>query len=360
MAKTEEPREPRHRRTTLSDVALRAGVSQVTASRVMRRPEMVSAELRRRVEAAMRELAYVPNQLASALASSRTCMIGVVVPSLTNGVFSDYLRALHDVFLPAGLQVLVLNSRYSAEEEEKAVVTLLGQHPEAMIVAGIDQTPRARTLLDQAGIPVVQTMELTDTPLDINIGLSQRAAASAATRYLLSRGYRRIANMTAPLDARARRRLDGFRDACHDFGLAPTDEMLATTPRQSSVSLGVVLFSELIDRRPEIDAVFCGNDNLALGCLFECQRRGIRVPDDMAIMGFNDIEFCAAASPSLTSVATPRYDMARRSAEIIIEIIRGSGARPEEKRIDVGFRIVERDSTRRAPAGSGLVALAAS
>ena len=358
MAKTGQPWEPRHRRTTPSHVPPRAGVSALTASRVMRRPEMVSAELRGRVEAAMRELAYVPNQLASALASARTSTIGAVVPSLTNGVFSDYLRALHDVFLPAGLQVLVLNSRYSAEEEERAVVTLLGQHPEAMIVAGIDQTPRSRRVLEQAGIPVIQTMELAETPIDINIGLSQRDAAAAATRYLLSLGCRQIANMTAPLDARAMRRLAGFRDACRELGIAPMEE-LATTPRQSSVSLGVALFRELIERRPGIDAVFCGNDNLALGCLFECQRRGIRVPDDIAIIGFNDTEFCAAAFPSLSSVATPRYDMARRSAEIIIEIIRGSGARPDEKRIDVGFRIVERDSTRRASAETGLVALAA-
>ncbi|KAB2875442.1 MAG: LacI family DNA-binding transcriptional regulator [Bauldia sp.] len=357
MTDRDQPKETRHRRTTLSDVAERAGVSQVTASRVMRRPEMVSAELRRRVETAMRDLAYVPNQLASALASARTHTIGAVVPSLTNGVFSDYLRALHDIFLPSGLQVLVLNSRYSAEEEEKAVVTLLGHHPEAMIVVGVDQTARTRMLLEQSGVPVVQTMELADAPIDINIGLSQRDAAFAATRYLLGCGYRRIANMTAPLDARARRRLEGFRGACRESGVA--DEMVATAPRQSSVKLGVALFTELIDRWPDVDAVFCGNDNLALGSLFECQRRGIRVPDDIAIMGFTDIEFCAAAYPSITSVATPRYEMARRSAEIILEIIRGSGERPAETRIDLGFSIVERDSTRRSRADAGPLELIA-
>ena len=324
----------------------------------MRRPEMVSAELRQRVENAMRELAYIPNQLASALASARTQTIGAVVPSLTNGVFSDYLRALHDVFLPAGFQVLVLNSRYSATEEERAVVTLLGQHPEAMILAGVDQTDRARQLLEQSDIPVVQTMELTETPIDINIGLSQRDAAFAATNFLLARGYRKIANMTAPLDARARRRLDGFDDACRASGVT-MDKMIGSAPRQSSVTLGVKLFAELIDRWPDIDAVFCGNDNLALGCLFECQRRGIRVPQDLAIIGFNDIEFCASAFPSISSVATPRYDMARRAAEIILDIVRGSGERPEESRIDVGYRIVERDSTRRLAGGSDALSLIA-
>ncbi len=337
--------EARRKRATLSDVAERAGVSQVTASRALRKPELVSKALRQRVESAVRDLAYVPNHLASALASARTQTIGVVVPSFTNGVFSDYLRALHDAFLPEGFQVLVLNSRYSAMEEERAIATLLGHHPEAMIVAGVDQSDRARRLLDGAGIPVVQTMELTDDPIDINIGMSQREAAAAAARYLIGLGHHRIANMTAPLDARASRRLEGFFAAIAETGLA-MERMVAYADRQSSVTFGVKLFSDLTDRWPNIDAVFCGNDNLALGCLFECQRRGIRVPEDLSIIGFNDIEFCATSFPTLSSVATPRYDMAKLAAETLLRIIRGDGGRPAERRIDLGFKIVGRDSTR--------------
>ena len=334
----------KRKRTTLADVAARAGVSAVTASRALSRPQMVSPDLRARVERAVRQLAYVPNRLASALASARTCTVGVIVPSFTNGVFADYLRALHDAFLPAGLQVLVLNSRYSTEEEERAVATLLGQHPEAMIVAGVDQTTRSRRLLAEAAIPIVQTMELVTEPIDMNIGLSQHGAGFAAAEYLLRLGRRRIANMTAPLDPRAQRRINGFGEAVRQAGLE-MPEVIATTARQSSVSLGVELFADMIASTPDIDAVFCGNDNLALGCLFECQRRGIRVPDDIAIIGFNDVEFCASTFPSLSSVATPRYEMARRAAEIVLDIIRGSGERPWDRRIDVGFRIVERAST---------------
>src|SRR4051794_11260061 len=201
------------RRTTLSDVAARAGVSAVTASRALRNPDMVSLALRERVTNAVRELAYVPNQLASALASARTRTIGVVVPSLTNGVFADSLKALHDVFLPAGLHILVSNSRYLAAEEEDVIATMLGQHPEAMIVAGIDQSPHARLLLHQAGIPVVQTMELGDDPIDINIGLSQRGAGYSATRYLLGLGFRRIGHIAARLDPRSERRMQGYVQA---------------------------------------------------------------------------------------------------------------------------------------------------
>ncbi len=339
------PRRKRARRPTLNDVAARAGVSVVTASRVLRQPAMVSDELRQRVVAAVRALAYVPNHLASALASSRTGIVGALVPSLTNGVFSDYLRALHDVFLPAGFQVVVLNTRYQPQEEDRAIATLLALHPEAIILAGIDQSPEARHLLEQAGIPIIQTMEITDDPIDINIGLSQVDAGRAATRYLYGLGCRRIGHIAARMEPRARRRMDGYLMAIRDAGLDASG-LTATTRRPSTVRLGAELFSEVLTQSPDLDGMFCCNDDLALGALFECQRRGIRVPDDISIIGFNDLEFCDSTFPSLTSVAIPRHEMARRAAEIVLEIVRGSGKRPRSRRIDLGFTIKDRQSTR--------------
>ncbi|HVM85987.1 MAG TPA: LacI family DNA-binding transcriptional regulator [Candidatus Binatia bacterium] len=340
-------------RAKLSDVAARAGVSAVTVSRALRKPEMVSDDVRRRIDAAVRELGYVPNYLASALASARTHIIGVVVPSLTNGVFVDYLKALHDAFLPRGFQVLVLNSRYSQEEEERAIATLIGHHAEAMILAGIDQTDQARHLLEGCGVPVVQTMELAEKPIDINIGLSQRAAGYEATRFLQSLGHRRIAHIAARVDFRARRRMEGYQQAMVDAGL-DGEGMVIANLMQSSVKRGTELFTEMLDKVSNLEALFCCNDDLALGALFECQRRGIRVPEDLSIIGFNDLEYCASACPSLTSVATPRYEMAHRAAEIVLELLRGSGARPKQTRIDLGFAINARGSTApRRQAGLG-------
>jgi LacI family gluconate utilization system Gnt-I transcriptional repressor len=298
------------------------------------------------VERAVQALAYVPNRHASALASARTGTIGVVVPSLTNGVFADYLRALHDAFLPAGFQVMVLNSRYLPDEEEKAIATLLGQHPEAMILAGIDQSDHSRRLLEQAGVPVVQTMEITDDPIDINIGLSQRDAGYAATRYLLDLGHRRIGHIRARLDARSRRRYEGYCQAMEEAAILPTP-LVSHSPQPSTVALGVQLFAEMLARSPDLDALFACNDDLALGAMFECHRRGIRVPEDISIIGFNDLEVSASTFPSLSSVAIPRYEMGRRSAEIVSRVIRGDGARPSERVIDLGFEIHERESTAR-------------
>jgi len=345
------PRKQRRPRSKLSDVAARAGVSAVTVSRALRRPEMVSPHLRERIDAAIRDLAYIPNRAASILASSRSNVIGVVVSSLTNGVFADYLRALHDMFQPAGFQVMVLNSRYSPLEEEKAIVTLLGQRPEALILADVDQTPYARELLEHAGIPIVQTMGLTDTPIDINIGISQYEAGGLATRHLIELGHRRIGILAARLDSRTRNRVAGYTDAMKAAGYFD-ETLLELSPRPSTVRQGGELVSVLLARRPDLEAVFCANDDLALGTLFECARRGIKVPDEMSVVGFNDLEFAASSCPALTTIAVPRHEMGRLSAEIVLEITRGSGLRPKKTRIDLGFKLALRGSTTAATAAA--------
>src|SRR3569623_1590627 len=339
-------------RATLADDASRAGVSPVTVSRAIRHPEMVSEELRIRIEDAVRSLNYIPNHLASALASTRTQIVGVIVPSLTNGVFDDYLGAIQDVLNPAGIQVLVLNVRYSEIEEEKAIQTLLGYHPEAMIVAGVDQTERSRALLKNSGVPVVQTMDVTDTPIDLNVGLGHAAAGAAAVRYLYELGHRKIAHLTARGDPRARRRHAGYRRAMEEFGIYD-ERLVEASPNVSTVEKGGKQFAAVIERIGDVSAVFTCNDDLALGTLFECQRRGLRVPDEIAIVGVNDLDFCFATAPALTSVSTERQQMGTWAAQSILEIIRGSGRRPKQTQVDVGFSINARGRTaasvRRAP-----------
>jgi LacI family gluconate utilization system Gnt-I transcriptional repressor len=291
------------RNVTLADVAARAGVSSITASRAARRPETVSPELRARVGEAIEGLGYVRNQLASSLASTQTGLVGVIVPSLTNGVFADYLASIHDHMHPRGLQVMVLNARYSAETEERAIATLIGHHVEAMIVTGIDQTERSLRLLRRSRMPVVQTMELCDSPLDLNLGLSQYEAGFAATRHLISLGNKRIGHLSARLDQRSQRRHLGYVAALKNAKRS-SSALVVSTPSPSTVSIGAELFRELIAKAPDLDAIFCCNDDLALGALFECQRRGIRVPDQVSILGFNDLDLSAQSCPAISSVGS--------------------------------------------------------
>jgi LacI family gluconate utilization system Gnt-I transcriptional repressor len=318
-------------------------VSPITVSRALRKPGIVSEELRARIDAAVRKLAYVPNTAASRLASARSHAVGVIVPTLYNIIFSDYLHALHDTFLASGLQVVVVNSRYSPDEEENAIRTLLGQHVEAIIIVGVYHTPHARHLLERAKVPVIETFELTHDPIDINIGLSQQRAGYEATKYLLGLGHRRIGFIVGHLDIRARARMEGYQQAMDDAGLA-SGKLVASLPKQSSVTLGKEVMRILWEKGNMPEAVFCIDDNLAIGALFECRRRGIAVPRDVSILGFHDLEFAACAEPPLSSVATHRYEMGRLAAETAMTII-ASGRRPKDRQIDVGFVITPRRST---------------
>jgi LacI family gluconate utilization system Gnt-I transcriptional repressor len=337
------------RRATLSDVARRAKVSPVTVSRAIRHPEMVSEELRLRIEDAVRSLNYIPNHLASALASTRTHIVGCIVPSLTNGVFDNYLNAIQDVLVRAGIQMLVLNSRYNDAEEERAIETLLGYHPEAMIVIGVDQTERSRELLKNSGIPVIQALDLTDTPIDMIVGFDHRGAGAGAVRYLYDLGHRRIAHLTVQTDPRAGRRRAGYLDEMAALGLS-AEGLIGVSAGPTTVPLGGELLGQVLSRAPDITAVFCCNDDLALGALFECHRRGIRVPEDLSIVGFNDLAFCEASVPQLTSVSTERQEAGTWAGNAIVEIIRGSGRRPKTPVVDMGFKIRARASTAPRPA----------
>jgi LacI family gluconate utilization system Gnt-I transcriptional repressor len=327
----------------LAEVAELAGVSPITASRFFRNPEALSIAKRARVESAARELGYVPNLAARALASQRTEVIAVLIPSLTNNVFSDVLRGIYDASEASRYSIQLSNTRYSILQEEKLLRLFLAQKPAGLIVTGIDQTEESRALLEAADCPIVQIMELGPNPVDMMIGFSHYEAARAAVSHLLAQGCSRIGFIGARMDPRVQRRLDGYVSAMKDAALFDP-RLVVTTATPTSVTLGGSLFADLLAKKPDIDAVFCANDDLALGVLFECRRRDIEVPDEIAIIGFNDLEFMASAVPTLTSVRTNRYEMGHTAASMLIEAI--EGRRADEPVLDLGFTVMERQSSR--------------
>lgn len=329
---------------TLSDVARAAGVSAITVSRALRQPERVSAEVRERVRDVVDRLGYVPDPAARALASRRTDVIGVLIPSVTNQVFADVLRGIYDAIRDTSFEIQLGNTRYSAVEEEKLVRVFLSQRPAGLIVAGVDQSTGTRRMLEASDCPVLQLMDLGPDPIDMMVGFSHVEGAAAATAHLIEAGYRRIAFLGARMDPRTQRRLEGYRRAVENAGLAD-DTLVLTTPRASTATLGAEMFGDLLARRPDVDAVFCNNDDLALGVLFECQRRRIAVPGDVGICGFNDFEMMAVTHPPLTSVRTHREEMGRLGIEMLAAAI--DGRRPARRRVDLGFEIIARESTRR-------------
>jgi LacI family gluconate utilization system Gnt-I transcriptional repressor len=331
---------------TLVEVAQVAAVSPITVSRAINRPEKVSEAVRIKVQKAIDELGYIPNQHASSLASSRSGVIGVAIPSLSNVVFTDVVRGIYNVMGEAGYKVLLVDTHYSPLEEEKMVRTLLSQSPEGLIITGGDQTPACAQLLRRARIPLVQIMELVADPIDMNIGFSHYEAGADVIAHLLAQGYRRIGFIGARLDPRVQQRIRGYTQA-----LAAADlfeqRLIATSPESSSIALGGALFKNLLTaNQGQVDAVFCANDDLALGALFEAQRMNIAIPQQLAICGFNDIEAATYVNPSLTSVAVGRYEMGVKAAELIIQALEKQPI--DEKRIDLGYAIKQRQSTSRS------------
>lgn len=339
----------------------------ITASRALRTPNLVSEALRRNVESAVKTLNYVPNFSARALASKSTDVVGVLIPSLVHSVFTDVLRGIYDGVAGTELQVQIGNTRHDAAEEERLVGLFLRQRPAAMIVSGTGQTPLARRMLSSAGIPVVQIMDISADPIDQIIGFSHEQAGRMMTEHLIAQGYRRIAFLSGWMNQRSKGRLAGYRQALAAAGLPEprgvhsiareTVAELATSAEPgerpmldfSRPSLGRSLFRQLRAEAPDVDAVFCNNDSLALGVLFECQAQGIDVPREVGVAGFNDLDFTDSTVPALSSVRTHRYRIGAASVTAIADRLAGRGR--DDRIIDVGAVIMHRASTDRRGRG---------
>lgn len=330
------------RRTTLADVASHAGVSTMSASRAISHPEQVSQELRARIDKAVRELGYMPNRAARALASARSNVIAVLIPSLSNAVFTDVLAGVQDALGADGYQVLIGNTRYSDAEEEKLLNIHLQSNPDGVLLTGLNQSAQVRRMLDTSQIPTVSMMDLSDDPQRMSVGLSQQAAGATITRHLLDKGYRKIAFIGAQLDERTMKRAEGYRSALREAGLYDARREILV-PDPSTIALGAELVGRLLASAPDCDAVFCCNDDLAYGAIFQCQRRGIHVPRQLAICGFNDLPASAWMNPSVTTIATPRYRVGFEAATLLKRVIHGET--PAHTHIDLGFMLMAREST---------------
>jgi LacI family gluconate utilization system Gnt-I transcriptional repressor len=341
MSKSPSSRSRASGRVTLSDVAARAGVAPMTASRAINQPDLVSSLLRQRVEQAVQELGYVPNRAARALASAQSNVIVVLVPSLSNTVFTAVLQGIQDALDDDNYQLLIGNTRYSDAEEEKLLNVYMQSNPDGILLSGLTHSPRVQQMLETSRVPVVSMMDLSSDPDLLCVGFSQVEAGQAMTRYLLGKGKKRIGFIGAQLDERTLRRAEGYRKAMADAGLADS-RLEIMVPDPSTIALGAELLGRMLAQVPDCDAIFCCNDDLAHGAIYQCQRRGIDVPGQLAICGFNDLPASAWMKPALTTVGTPRYKIGFEAATMLRATIRGE--RPAHAHLDLGFTLMARES----------------
>jgi len=335
LTKTKQRLPGKKSKITLREVALRAEVSESTVSRIMRNQELVAEATRDKVMGAVRALGYVPNRIAGSLASLDSCLVGVVIPSLSNIVFPEVLQGINTGLKTSNYQAVISISDYDIDREEALIRGILAWQPAAILITGFDHTVASRRMLDQSGVRVVEMMDIDSAPIDIAVGMSHRKAGIAAGRHLISRGYRRFAYVGHDwsADRRARLRYDGLCEALAEAGLSIMAHAISDGP--SSVATGREQTAQLC-AKSRVDVAVYSNDDMAVGGVFHCLSAGISVPDDLAIFGFNGLDIGRELPQPLSTMRSNRFLIGQKAIEAILQ----TPERPESPMIiDTGFEI---------------------
>ncbi len=330
----------------MSEVARLAEVSASTVSLYLRKPAAVAQGTGKRIAHAIEALRYVPNLMAGGLAAASSRVVSVIVPSVRNAFFAETVANLQEALAAHGLQMLLGHSEYSPQQEEILVRTTLSWSPAAIVLTGLEHSRATRQALLGAHAPVIEIWELGERPIDMAVGFSHRDVGSATTRYLQKQGCRKIAFLGARMeqDSRARQRASGYASVVAEQGAAP---QILDHPGPASPEAGGLLLNRVLQQAEGVDAVICSNDLVALGVLFECQRRGLVVPDRLSVAGFGDLPFAAQCVPPLTTIRPEGGLIGRRVADLILRHVRDGAVPQKDKIIDTGFELIERDSVAR-------------
>ena len=308
-------------KVTIADVAQLAGVGTMTVSRALRTPEQVSDKLREKIEAAVNELGYMPNLTASALASASSHTIAMVVPNLAEAGCTEMFAGLQHVLQPAGYQIILAESRHRLEQEEKLLETLLASNIAAAILLSVEHNNTVRNWLKNASIPVMEIGAIRTDPIDMNIGIDNVAAMFELTDMLVQRGYQNIGLLCANQEQWIfQQHLQGWYKAMLRHHMSPNRVINAALP--PVFSTGASQLPEFLLTWPELDALVCVSDELACGVLYECQRRRIKVPDDLAVVGFGDSDVSKVCQPPLTTMAVPHRKIGLEAGKALLERIR--------------------------------------
>lgn len=329
-------------RIKIADVARHAKVGAGTVSRVLNGSKNVSNRTRDRVRASIDALGYVPNLVARGLAANRTGIIAAVVPALGYSQHAEVLQGITEFLHEHGITLMIGHSGYDLDVEQEVISAFLARRPDAFYITGIEHSEATRRLLKDSGVPVVEGGNLTDTPIDCVVGYSNFEAMRLLTHRLHARGHRHIAhvNIGPEMNDRNRDRQRGYEAACVELKLVRKKHIVHGI---NTLDGGAQAVAQVLARGRPVDALQCGTDVLAVGAILECQRRGISVPGQLAISGFDDLPIASSIVPPLTTVKIDRIGLGRRVGRVLLQ--RLSGEPLPSKVIDVGFQIVERCST---------------
>ncbi|MEP6964254.1 MAG: LacI family DNA-binding transcriptional regulator [Polaromonas sp.] len=335
------PALPRRRpqSVTVSDVARLAGVSAMTVSRAVNTPDQVPVATLMKVREAVAKIGYVPNLLAGGLRSNKSRLVAALVPTLAGPVFMETIQGLTAALAEQGYQLMLGQSGYENSREDDLLGAIIGRRPDGIVLTGIMHSPEGRRRLLAAGIPVVETWDLTPTPIDMLVGFSHAEVGRSVCDYLHAHGRRRLAVIGGD-DERSHRRNLAFVEAAARLGISVPPIHLVPAP--TSLGSGRSGLRALLAEHPGIDAIFCSSDLLALGVLIEAQAQGIEVPGRLAVMGFGDLSLARDLNPALTTVRIDGTRIGRQAAQYIVDC--AEGRQLASRVMDIGFSIIERAS----------------
>jgi LacI family transcriptional regulator len=327
---------------TLGDVARQAGVLAASVSRVLNHPAKVSADVRERVMRVMNELGYIRDGAARALASRHSLTIGHVVPTLGIGIFPAGVEALQRRLEERGYQLLVAANHYDEAKEARQVRALIERGVDGIALVGHRHAPEIYQLLRARRLPYVNTYQFDGQNRHPCIGFDNRSGAYALTHYLTDLGHRSVGIITAPagLNDRIAARLRGILDGLGKRGIKPKPAQIMEVAQ--TVTDGRIATRALLAAERSLTALCCTTDTLAMGALFECRALGVKVPEDVSIIGFSDLEIVAQLDPPLSTVHIPAERIGTRIADFLLDRIDG---RRGPKKIELEANLVIRGST---------------
>ena len=318
------------RALTLRDVSEASGVSEMTVSRVLRGRGDVSATTREKVLKAAKELGYVPNKIAGALASQRVNLIAVIIPSMSNMVFPEVMTGINEALENSEFQAVVGVTDYLPEKEENVLFQMLSWRPSGVIIAGLEHTDVSRQMMIASGIPVVEIMDIDGTPIDCAVGISHRRAGRIMAEAISKAGYKRIGFLGTkmPLDHRARKRFEGFTESLAKSGVEIADQEFYSGG--STLAKGRDMTREMLERNPDLDFLYYSNDMISAGGLLYLLEQGVNIPDEIGLAGFNGVELLKGLPIELATMDACRKEIGYKAAEIIRWRLDGSFIQSEK------------------------------
>ncbi len=321
-------------RYTMQDIADRLGITKMTVSRYLKDPSSVAKSTGSKIAKVIEELGYVRNRAPAMLSKASSNSFGVLIPSFSNMVFSDVINGISAEAGRQNYSILITHNDYNLQEEEKQIADLLSYRVDGLILTEPKHSRLTVRRLKDFDLPVVEIMSLPCRPIDMAVGLDHEEIAYRSIKALIGCGRKRIAYIAIRLDLRTLQRQAGYEKAMREAGLTP---LVLSSPERSTFTMAGALFNLGFETHRDIDGVFCTNDDAAVGVMMACLRRGIRIPDDIAILGYNGLDISRATCPILCSVLTPRFEIGRMAVEMLVKKIKGEKISKKKIKLSCGF-----------------------